>query len=740
MLKKPRLKYCYRAQFLDDQNVLLLSEKKSTLISGKLFNLVLSNIQEDGTSLEELAARLEGKLSAAEIVYALNQLNKEGYITESSPSVSPGARAYWNAMDMDVNTLLERLENNPVSLTSIGSPSIEIFQEVFRTAGIKTGPGGALDIIITDRYERGEFDEINSRALASGQPWLLIKPEGVECWIGPVFVPGKTGCWECLRQRLSINRPFDAHPPILSMSPMSVRAAANLAAGEVVKWIYAGGKKNLEGKILSLDTVSLSTRWHVLVKRPQCPVCGETRYRTADADKPHELPPPVIFEKRAPYCITRQGGYREVPLEDTVEKYKHHVSNITGVVPTLEPYFPHQGSPLYNYYSGHNLALKSKTMLWLNRHARNGNLGKGKTKSQAEAGALCEAIERYSSTFQGDEPYIEDSLHHLGEKGIHPNVCMNFSQKQYRDRERANKECTRFNRMVPVPFDPSRTMSWTPVYSLTRRRFQYLPSCFCYSQYPARDEQRLFAYPDNNGSAAGNSLEEAILQGFLELVERDSVAIWWYNMPRRPGVDLYSFNEPYFNRLADFYRSLNRSLYVLDLTADLHIPTFAAVSHRLDHLKQDIIIAFGAHVDAKIAVERALLELNQFLPVVCFSREEKQSLHWLDTAVVQDHPYLVPLENVPLKKASDYPPLCPPNIYDSLMFCVDTVHGLGLETLVLDMTRPDVGLNVVRVFVPGLRHFWKRLAPGRLYDIPVKMGWLKTPLKEDQLNPVEIFI
>jgi hypothetical protein len=58
---------------------------------------------------------------------------------------------------------------------------------------------------------------------------------------------------------------------------------------------------------------------------------------------------------------------------------------------------------------------------------------------------------------------------------------------------------------------------------------------------------------------------------------------------------------------------------------------------------------------------------------------------------------------------------------------------------VLDQTRPDTGLHVVKVFVPGLRHFWPRLAPGRLYDVPVGMGWLAKPLTEDQLNTQHLY-
>ena len=59
--------------------------------------------------------------------------------------------------------------------------------------------------------------------------------------------------------------------------------------------------------------------------------------------------------------------------------------------------------------------------------------------------------------------------------------------------------------------------------------------------------------------------------------------------------------------------------------------------------------------------------------------------------------------------------------------------------LVLDQTRADIGLPVAKVVVPGMRHFWSRLAPGRLYDVPVKLGWLPKRLQEDELNPTPVF-
>ena len=69
---------------------------------------------------------------------------------------------------------------------------------------------------------------------------------------------------------------------------------------------------------------------------------------------------------------------------------------------------------------------------------------------------------------------------------------------------------------------------------------------------------------------------------------------------------------------------------------------------------------------------------------------------------------------------------------DELLAAADASKS---PTMVLDQTRPDVEVPVVRVTVPGLRHFYRRFAPGRLYDVPVKLGLREQPLSEDELNP-----
>ena len=753
MLKTPRLKYCYHAEFLDDTHVLLSSEKNSIVLSGAQCCQVLAEIHDSGLTVETLLERLQGKMSAIEVYYTLKLLEKKGYLTEAAPSLPPEACAYWNAQGIDAPALLQVLQSKTVTFESLGSLPDDAFLEAFDSLGLRVGQPSALHIVISDNYQRAELRSINQEALAAHQPWLLVKPTGIEVWLGPLFVLGRTGCWECLRQRLEMNRPMNAfyqnrrhtdeplHVPAAHNS-LSLQIAANQTALEAVKWLYFEKHEGLEGRLVTLDAHSLERRSHRVVKRPQCPACGEPEiYREPQA---------VAFTQRSSFCATAFGGYRETSPEETVERYRHHVSPITGVVQTLHPYFSTKGAPVYNYSSGRNVAFQSKTLLDLNDHVRSGNGGKGRNFAQAKAGALCEAIERYSGTYQGGEASLCSSLTHLGRDGIHPNACMNYSQQQYRNRDALNRKCSKFYALVPAPFDESLEMEWTPVYSLSEQRFKYLPSCFCYAQFPVRDEYQRFAYPDSNGGAAGNSLEEAVLQGFLELVERDSVALWWYNMLRKPELDLSSFNEPYFLQLLRYYHSLHRRIHVLDLTTDLGIPAFGAISSRADGGKQDILFGFGAHVDAKIAVERALIELNQLLPIADVPERDRMQgnyrtrdanfLEWLNAATLENQSYLLPQENTPKKTASDYPQLCEPSVYDSLMCCLEIAARHGLETLVLDMTRPDIGLPVAKVFVPGLRHFWQRLAPGRLYDTPVEMGWVKAPLTEDALNPIALFI
>ena len=92
-----------------------------------------------------------------------------------------------------------------------------------------------------------------------------------------------------------------------------------------------------------------------------------------------------------------------------------------------------------------------------------------------------------------------------------------------------------------------------------------------------------------------------------------------------------------------------------------------------------------------------------------------------------NQPYLLPDGAAERRGASSYPRSWTDDVAEDVRQCQAMVEGQGMEMMVLDQTRPEIGLPVVKVIVPGLRHFWARFAPGRLYDVPVRLGWLSAP-------------
>jgi ribosomal protein S12 methylthiotransferase accessory factor len=317
---------------------------------------------------------------------------------------------------------------------------------------------------------------------------------------------------------------------------------------------------------------------------------------------------------------------------------------------------------------------------------------------------------------------------------------MRFSEAQYRDREHLNQRSWLVD-YVPRRFDSHEEVDWSPVWSLTHDRRAYLPTMLLFADYPCRLEER-FCFAESNGVAAGNCLEEAVLHGLLEVVERDCVSIWWYNRLSRPQVSSSELAGPYYRRLRRAYRSMDREWWVLDLTTDLGISCFAAVTRKVRG-REEILLGLGAHLDPRIAVRRAVTEMNQVL-VLSGSRNspfrrEEHSANWLREASLASHPYLAP------SGVSDWnldPPLADgdPDLRRDVERCCSLLGEEGLEVLVSNQTRPDVGVAVARVVVPGLRSFRARFGPGRLFDVPVKLGWLERPTPEHDLNPTYFFL
>lgn len=746
----PAFRRHLRAEVRAGKGAYLFSEQGVIAMRGAKIESLAALL--DGThDLERLLRGRPGGMAPEEVAALLTQLVDAGLVTLRSTPAEPrpqneGVLAYWDACGVDADLAAAR--QGTVRLTAVGDDADGVDPGAVERAlagaglGVRTDSGPAdLSVVLCADYLDPRLARIDAEHRQAGRPWLLARPWGAHVWIGPVLQPGGA-CWHCLTHRLWGHRHAEAcvqeelghdgpaRRPVAALPPLTA-AAAHLVALEAAKWV-AGYRYQGQQCVWTLDTLDLQGRLHELRRRPQCPRCGDPWQVAWRSTRPVVLQP-------AKKATTGGGGHRTATPAQMLDRHRHLVSPITGIVKEIQrdpaaPWFANA------YRSGPNIARGVTGMAALRAGLRCENGGKGVSPLDAEVSALCEAAERFSGNFQGDELRIHGAYDELGEQAVHPNECMLFGDRQYAERESWNPEHADFQR-VGEPFDTTARIDWTPVWSTAGRR-RLLPTSYLYYGTP-RESAARGVRADSNGAAAGSSLEDAILQGALELVERDAVALWWYNRTPVPGVDLASFADPWLAEMSANYAAIGRELWVLDVTSDLGIPVTVALSRRTDSPHEDIMLGFGAHLDPRIAVRRAVTELNQMLPVVQAAGaglDDPDARRWLAHATVANQPYLRPAAGQRVRTAADFPFVNRTDVRDDVEALGRVFGRAGLELLVLDQTRPDVGIPVVKVIVPGLRPFWARFAPGRLFDVPVRLGRLDAPTPYERLNPFPMFL
>src|SRR5580698_5796193 len=716
--------------------VCLYSEDRKFLLHGELYCALASAIAKGGKSFRELVRELEPDFPSDKIHEALTRLLNRHYVIPTSRSSNGAAAAYWASLGLSLETAERNLQKCRVRIQSInveGATELGAALSELGVSVVKRSRG--LTVTLVNDYLEAQLAELNGRHLSDRTPWVLVQPSGIFPLVGPVFRPGESACWMCLAERMKRNREVKAlldrrQARCVAVSPLARntfgQSAIQLAAVEIAKAIATGFRTQLSDHIISLDLLGSTIVKHYVAARPQCPSCGRKKLRD-----PRRAPAPVELGAGGK-VVTTSGGYRSVSSSATVARFRRHVSPLTGVVSRLERI--QADLPLAtNYHAKHNFSGPSETVHELRAGLSGGSFGKGSTAEQGEASALMEAIERYSGIFQGDEIRAKRRFADFpSNEAIPPNAVLLFSDAQLRQGSAPTPNSGAGDAIAGL-FDQSAKIEWSPVWSLRDARFKHLPTTLLYFFYRGG---AAFA-ADSNGCAAGNTLEEAIVQGFLELVERDAYAIWWYNRLQRPELDLDQFDDSFVRDLQKQLVQAGRRLWVLDVTSDLGIPTFVAVTHWMQNGRENIEFGSGAHFDARIALLRALTELNQFLSLGLMGggTGEKSSLDGTAPLRLQDHPYLIPSGN-PMVRPEFGSKFGHLDTREQVTACVSLAKQAGLDFLVLDQTRPDIEAPVVRVIVPGLRHFYRRFAPGRLYDVPVKLGWRDRPLMETDLNPI----
>ncbi len=578
--------------------VCLYSEDRKFLLHGELYCALADAIGKGGRSFRQLVRDLEQDFPSDKIHEALKRLVDRRYVVPASSSSTGAAAAYWASLGLSLETAQQNLQKCRVRIQSIdvqGETELGAALSGLGVRVVRRSPD--LTVTLVNDYLEARLAELNRQHLSDGAPWALVQPSGIFPLVGPVFRPGQSACWTCLAERMKRNREVKAlidrrQARCVAISPLAHetigQSAIQLAAIEVAKAIAADFRTPLSDHIISLDLLGSTIVKHHVAARPQCPSCGRKKLRD-----PRRAPAPVELGAGGKVVMT-SGGYRSVSPSATVARFRRHVSPLTGVVSRLERI--QADLPLNtNYYATHNFSGPAETVHQLRAGLGGGSFGKGSTAEQGEASALMEAIERYSGIFQGDEIRAKRRFADFQSgEAIPPNDVLQFSDAQLRQGQGAP---TNGQEAIPALFDRSARIEWSPVWSLRDARFKYLPTSLLYFFY--RGAAGFAA--DSNGCAAGNTLEEAIVQGFLELVERDAYAIWWYNRLQRPELDLGQFDDSYVRDLQKQLAQTGRRLWVLDVTSDLGIPTFVAITHWMQNGRENIEFGSGAHFDARIA-------------------------------------------------------------------------------------------------------------------------------------------
>jgi ribosomal protein S12 methylthiotransferase accessory factor len=714
-VQRPRFKTHLTVQVEAPDMLVISHEHGRSIMKGELFP-VLASMMDGEHSIKDMADELAGRVDPTSVLFGVSVLEEAGHLVDSEALTGGPHDTLADALGAAASDRLGRLHSAEIGVRAFGEIDPVGLRATLEGLDLAVGDSPTLEVLLTDDYLRPELLEFAAEAARQGREWVPVKPCGVQTWIGPAFGPALDPCFQCLSRRLREN---GSRPGRFTVGT-AAQATMNIAAMEVLKHLVRGDGSGLGEGLLVYDVLNSSLETHAVPRFAGCKSCGE-------AEAPAR---PGILLARTASVVSAENGLRVSSPDRTLDRLQRHVSPVTGIVSGIRPMHRDEFTQVYSCgYSREGSARAEVEAGWRSR-----STGKGIHASQARASALCEALERYSGIWRGDEERVLASFDELGDEAIHPNACMLFSEDQYRRREELNGRNDNWNR-VPLRFDPQARIDWTPVWSLTEERTRYLPSMYCYYEVPVGAEL-LFAGADSNGAAAGNSLEEAMLQGTLEMVERDCISIWWYNRLCRPAVDLDAFDDPYFTALKRHYESLGRDLWVLDLTNDLEVPSFTAVSvpHTASD-REDLLVGFGAHLDARIAIARALTEMNQFLP-----RTLRGQPYPVATEPVAHAKFLRPDHDHPRRGAGDFGSSSDADVVVALRTLLSRLHARGLEVLVLDQTRPDVDLPVVKMFVPGARFLWARFASGRLFDVPVQMGWQDSPTAEGAFNSAHLAI
>lgn len=311
--------------------------------------------------------------------------------------------------------------------------------------------------------------------------------------------------------------------------------------------------------------------------------------------------------------------------------------------------------------------------------------GKGVTQVQAQASALMELAERYSG-FQ----FLKDNRHFsvtsyaaIKEKAISID-CLLYSLPAY---HRQNNEILKTLSALPL--------AWTEAYSFTQNKSIFFPLHWFYRLY------------GTTGWAAGNTLEEAILQALGEILERHCISVVIEERQIVPTVDINSIESPLARALIEKILQAGIKLTIKDFSLGIGIPTIAVIAHDPKAITPTIKLyaAAGTHLNPDFALIRALTELTQHRAQVIYREIVKKrpggpTYCFPKFKTIEEADFLFQGETISF---ASLPRFSHPDFKVEIEYFINLLAKQNLEVFVVETTHKALGLPAVIVVIPGAR-------------------------------------
>jgi ribosomal protein S12 methylthiotransferase accessory factor len=369
-------------------------------------------------------------------------------------------------------------------------------------------------------------------------------------------------------------------------------------------------------------------------------------------------------------------GIRTIPPEKTLEK-------VLPILPKIGICAPEDITPLDNI----GIPVYAVDRPGASKGAVKNYNGKGATPEQAKASAAMEAIERYSAEQRETDEVVYGTLEQAMEVGLTVDP----------------KDLILPHRTIDI-YDTAE-IAWVNGFEMFRGSDIWVPACGVFHPYFPEDDLQLFRY-HTNGIAAGNTIEEAILHALFELIERDAWSM--AEVRGRAIADVVVEEDSLPGKLLKKMEDKGIKIHLKDLTHDIGIPTIGAAAD--DTISKDpelLTIGVGTHLSPEIACIRAITEVAQSRTT--HKHGVKGNARLLKIAKDMGYEKVKEVNSVwysTLEKKvrlKDMKDLSTPFVLDDIEVVLDRLVETGFDMVIIsDLTRPETGIPVVRMTVPGL--------------------------------------